>query len=327
MARGPGSFTGLRVGLSTVQGLALAGGRPCLGVSSLDVLAARIRGAAPVLVALVDAYRGEVFGGLYDAEGRPLAPPRAARPEAALAGRPAPRGVRRRRCGAVPRGDRGGPAAGRVPRAEPVPGGRPGPDGGAAAGRRRRDLARRAAAPVPAGGRHPPQHAVSAEARWLEAGQPADAEALVELERRASAIPGRSGTSRTRCASGGSSSCARRGRSRTRRGGSGPTARSSSSRERCTCTTWPSTPTTAGRDWPGGSSASCWTGRRAGGPPRPAGGPAEQPGGPRALRLAGIPGGRGPAGLLQPPHGGRPRPAQERPPGRPGPALKTAAGG
>ena len=40
---GPGSFTGLRVGLSTVQGLALASGRPCLGVSTLDVLAAAHR--------------------------------------------------------------------------------------------------------------------------------------------------------------------------------------------------------------------------------------------------------------------------------------------
>jgi tRNA threonylcarbamoyladenosine biosynthesis protein TsaB len=85
VTRGPGSFTGLRVGISTVQGLALAAGRPCLGLSSLDVLAARIRGTAPVLVAWVDAFRGEVFGGLYDAEGRPLAAPRAARPEAALA--------------------------------------------------------------------------------------------------------------------------------------------------------------------------------------------------------------------------------------------------
>src|SRR5262245_33700008 len=60
VTRGPGSFTGLRVGLSTVQGLALAGSRPCLGLSSLDVLAARIRGTAPALVAWVDAYRGEV---------------------------------------------------------------------------------------------------------------------------------------------------------------------------------------------------------------------------------------------------------------------------
>ena len=65
---GPGSFTGLRVGLSTVQGLALASGRPCLGVSTLDVLAAGIEGEAPTLVAMVDAGRGDqVFAAVYDA--------------------------------------------------------------------------------------------------------------------------------------------------------------------------------------------------------------------------------------------------------------------
>jgi tRNA threonylcarbamoyladenosine biosynthesis protein TsaB len=77
---GPGSFTGIRVGLSTVQGLALAASRPCLGLSTLDVLAARIVGEAEHLVALVDAYRDEVFAGLYDAEARPLAPARRQRP-------------------------------------------------------------------------------------------------------------------------------------------------------------------------------------------------------------------------------------------------------
>ena len=71
---GPGSFTGLRVGLSTVQGLALAAGRECLGLSALDVLAARIAGTAPHLVALMEASRGEVFAGLYDAAGQPLEP-------------------------------------------------------------------------------------------------------------------------------------------------------------------------------------------------------------------------------------------------------------
>ena len=72
---GPGSFTGLRVGLSTVQGLALAAGRPCFGASALDVHAARIAGAAPRLVALMDAYRGEVFAGAYDEAARALGPP------------------------------------------------------------------------------------------------------------------------------------------------------------------------------------------------------------------------------------------------------------
>ena len=73
---GPGSFTGLRIGLSTVQGLALASGCPCLGISSLDVLACRIAGSAKSLVALVDAHRDQVYAGLYDRTGRPVAEPR-----------------------------------------------------------------------------------------------------------------------------------------------------------------------------------------------------------------------------------------------------------
>jgi tRNA threonylcarbamoyladenosine biosynthesis protein TsaB len=72
LAVGPGSFTGLRVGLSTVQGLALASGRPCLGVSALDLLAERVRGSALHLAAMIDAGRDEVFAGLYDGEARPL---------------------------------------------------------------------------------------------------------------------------------------------------------------------------------------------------------------------------------------------------------------
>lgn len=70
VAVGPGSFTGLRVGLSTVQGLALAAGRPCVGVVTLDALAFGARGAADTLVALVDAFRDEVFFARYDREGR-----------------------------------------------------------------------------------------------------------------------------------------------------------------------------------------------------------------------------------------------------------------
>jgi tRNA threonylcarbamoyladenosine biosynthesis protein TsaB len=64
---GPGSFTGLRVGLGTVQGLSLASGRPCVGLPTLDVLAAAAAAASGTVVALVDAFRGEVYSGVYEA--------------------------------------------------------------------------------------------------------------------------------------------------------------------------------------------------------------------------------------------------------------------
>ena len=65
---GPGSFTGVRVGLATARGLALSLGLPVAGVSTLDALAAGAPGAVPV----IDARRREVFALL--GEPRVLAP-------------------------------------------------------------------------------------------------------------------------------------------------------------------------------------------------------------------------------------------------------------
>ncbi|WP_298746991.1 tRNA (adenosine(37)-N6)-threonylcarbamoyltransferase complex dimerization subunit type 1 TsaB [uncultured Brevundimonas sp.] len=57
---GPGSFTGLRVGLAFAQGLGAALGRPVAGVSTLDALAASVDGEGAT-AALIDARRGQVY--------------------------------------------------------------------------------------------------------------------------------------------------------------------------------------------------------------------------------------------------------------------------
>lgn len=70
VSAGPGSFTGLRIGISTVKGMVLASGKDMVGVSVPDVLAAQVfPGACPVCVlpvcVLTDARKGEVYTARY----------------------------------------------------------------------------------------------------------------------------------------------------------------------------------------------------------------------------------------------------------------------
>ena len=83
VATGPGSFTGLRVGIATMQGLAMAMGKPLIGVSAFDALHACGAGINRIAT-WIDAWRGEVFAAVYE-DGREVEAPTVARPEHLLA--------------------------------------------------------------------------------------------------------------------------------------------------------------------------------------------------------------------------------------------------
>jgi len=67
-ASGPGTFTGVRVALACVMGLAEAVGRPAVAVSNLEAVSRY--GSAPLRAVALDARRNEIYGAVYDAAGR-----------------------------------------------------------------------------------------------------------------------------------------------------------------------------------------------------------------------------------------------------------------
>lgn len=83
VAVGPGRFTGLRIGIAAARGLALATGKPAVGVGCFDAIAAAHRAAADdgrSLLAVIDSRREALFAQRFDAAGNAMGPPRVASP-------------------------------------------------------------------------------------------------------------------------------------------------------------------------------------------------------------------------------------------------------
>ncbi len=66
VAAGPGSFTGLRIGAATAKGLGLVMEKPIIAVPTLEGLAYRIWGTSDLVCPIMDARRGQVYGGAYE---------------------------------------------------------------------------------------------------------------------------------------------------------------------------------------------------------------------------------------------------------------------
>ena len=78
VATGPGSFTGIRIGLAMARAMAVALGIPVVGVSTLAAFAAPLLSAPRqgIIAAAIDARHGSVYFQLFEPSGRPLGPPR-----------------------------------------------------------------------------------------------------------------------------------------------------------------------------------------------------------------------------------------------------------
>ena len=66
---GPGSFTGVRIGVSAVKGMAYAADKPCIAVSTLESMAYNCLGGRCIVCACMDARRNQVYNALFEVEG------------------------------------------------------------------------------------------------------------------------------------------------------------------------------------------------------------------------------------------------------------------
>lgn len=67
-SKGPGSFTGVRIGASTVKGMAFGKDTPCIGVSTLEALAYNLRAFSGILCPVMNARRSQVYNALFRAK-------------------------------------------------------------------------------------------------------------------------------------------------------------------------------------------------------------------------------------------------------------------
>lgn len=65
ISEGPGSFTGLRIGMATIKGLAFGSNKQCLAISTLDTLAYNVINFNGIICPIMDALRGNVYTNLY----------------------------------------------------------------------------------------------------------------------------------------------------------------------------------------------------------------------------------------------------------------------
>lgn len=80
VSNGPGSFTGVRIGCSTIKGLAFGRNAPCVGVSTLEALAYNLRGVDGIVCPVMNARRNQVYNALFrskDGQLERLTPDRA----------------------------------------------------------------------------------------------------------------------------------------------------------------------------------------------------------------------------------------------------------